>query len=118
MNYSYHDLALLRSPAAEVREAALAWLDDSRFRLDGKRASTVIRAVYPGWYGLGITDGQTSTRLEILLAEADGVTALSVHHHTNRWLIFCGAMLGRILQEEVESLLAHVAQSCPRADPE
>jgi len=118
MNHSYHDLALFRSPVAEVREAVLSWLAGSRFRLDGKQASTVIRAVYPGWHGFGVTDRQTATRLEILLAEADGITALSVHHHTSRWFIFCGAMSGRILQEEVESLLAHLEQACPRADSE
>jgi len=114
MDYSYHDLVIFKASATEVKDAIISWVEESKFRLVGRQTASAICAVYPGWHGLGITDRQTGTRLEILLQEANGFTALSVHHHPKRWFIFTGAIFGEILREEVESLIAHIQRSHPR----
>jgi hypothetical protein len=106
MKSAYHGLLVVNAPRAEVHQRICEWVDSSKFRLEIRANRNKILATYPGWRGFGITDRQTSSVLEVLLAEMDGKTAVSIYHHTRRFFIFTGAMCSSILEHEADSLAA------------
>ena len=105
MNSAHHALFVVNGPRNEVHQQVCEWIGNSKFQLETRANPARILATYPGWHGFGITDGQTATVLEILLADAEGKTAVSIYHHTRRIFILTGAMFGNILEREVDSLI-------------
>ena len=104
MNIAYHGLFVVNGPREQVHEKICQWIENSKFRLDVQANTARVSATYPGWRGFGITDKQTGSELEVLLADANGQTAVSVYHHTRRFWLFTGGMCGNILEREVDSL--------------
>jgi hypothetical protein len=106
MNSVYHTLAIFDGGRGAVHESIVEWLGYSKFRIDVQNGETRIVAVYPGWYGCGVTDAQTASELEILLQDTDGQTAVSFCHRTRQFFVLAGVMMGNILEVEVCSLIS------------
>jgi len=111
MKTAYHTLIIVNGSCDEIHQEICKWIENSKFQLVIKANTTRILATYPGWYGFGITDKQTMSEMEILLSDSDGKTAISIYHHTQSFLIFCGAMVGDILEREVDSLIMSIKGS-------
>lgn len=110
MHSMYHALRLIKGDRKTVFERTLVWLGNSKFRIDVQDRHHRIVAIYAGWHGFGITDGQTASELEILLEDTNGQTVVSVCHRTRQFFVLAGAMCGNILEREVVNLITHLQQ--------
>lgn len=110
MHSMYHALRLIKGDREAVFERTLEWLGNSKFRIDVQDRNRRIVAIYAGWHGFGMTDGQTASELEILLEDTNGQTAVSVCHRTRQFFVLAGAMCGNILEREAGNLLTHLQQ--------
>ena len=108
MNMAYHDLVIFNCKKDIIREGIFDWISKSKFRFKNERQDSVIIAIYPGWYGFGITDKQTRSELEIIIKEVNNSTAVSIYHHTQRVIMFVGIMSGDILKNEVINLISYL----------
>ncbi len=108
MYIAEHRLELFKSSKETLSEHIIDWLKKNSFQITSREIGSVIAKKGSSF---GLTDRHTKRVLEVIIAESNSVTAVSIYFHVTNFFMITGTMFGPILREEINDLFSSLRKT-------